>query len=48
MNWTPDDDRAAVVLIIALIVGLLIVRACYPSSYDHRISPPQSFYTPGG
>tara|TARA_R100000655_G_scaffold95285_1_gene137176 strand:- start:4011 stop:4178 length:168 start_codon:yes stop_codon:yes gene_type:complete len=50
-SWTPEDERFATILVLALVVVLLVIRACIPMQYHHPAerphTPPESFYKPG-
>ena len=52
MEWSPDDERVAIVCIIVLVVVLLFIRSCIPAELqnpaERPVTPPESFYTPGG
>ena len=48
MQWTSEDDKVAVVLLIILVLTLLLIRACISPEWQHPqerpTAPPESFY----
>jgi len=47
-----DDDRIVFAVIMAVVVALVLLRACIPPEYHHPAerpaTPPESFHSPAG